>query len=374
MSVSECVKESMCERKRVLLHILHDTHTSTHSHIHTPLTMMAGCGRLRKGKKQKGRERTSEKCLLVLVGGVKISQRRGTRNSMHTIAIYPQFGLAGKAQRTTKAAKRKEWQAERKRRTPSTHSLHPSLFSPLTLFTTHSLHTTPEPFTKKGKRQGKGKLGEMAEEDVPRAFRLVENGPRYMTAASVARYFHQSLEQLFDLYPSLYRRQATAAERIIMRQMSVSHAPLITLLLAEEIECILERDERRVHLQPQPTITQKPATFKGKKITLSQSSHTPQVPAQPRVTPSGKPGHPRNHFATYYTSVHAKPMQTRSGGGCVACVCARVCVSVSVCLCLCLSVCMSVCVCVCLCLSVCCCSCSLCQIFVQIAVWAGQRF
>ena len=209
---------------------------------------------------------------------------------------------------------------------------------------------------------------------MPRAFRLVENGPRYMTAASVARYFHQSLEQLFDLYPSLYRRQATAAERIIMRQMSVSHAPLITLLLAEEIECILERDERRVHLQPQPTITQKPATFKGKKITLSQSSHTPQVPAQPRVTPSGKPGHPRNHFATYYTSVHAKPMQTRSGGGCVACVCARVCVSVSVCLCLCLSVCMSVCVCVCLCLSVCCCSCSLCQIFVQIAVWAGQRF
>ncbi|EGD77658.1 hypothetical protein PTSG_08750 [Salpingoeca rosetta] len=138
------------------------------------------------------------------------------------------------------------------------------------------------------------------DDDAPRSFQLCEGGPRYMVAVEVARYFHQSPEQLFELYPSLYRRQATTAERGTLKRWNISHAPIVTLLLAEEVECILEKDDRRLHLQPLPAVAKKPSTFKDEKVLLTRSSHAPPIPKQP--TQPLKPARPRNLFAPYYAS------------------------------------------------------------------------
>lgn len=142
----------------------------------------------------------------------------------------------------------------------------------------------------------------MDDDIFPRVFKLSDDGPKYMLAYEVARFLHQPIDQLFQLYPMLYRRQATCKERASLKLCSISSSPLVTLLLAEEVECILQEDDRELYLQPTPTPNQKQSKFGEKQpILLTTSSHAPPVPKQPDS--SAKVSSPQSLFAPYYMYV-----------------------------------------------------------------------
>eukprot|EP00911_Craspedida_sp_UC1_P002448 UC1_evm1s1821 len=79
------------------------------------------------------------------------------------------------------------------------------------------------------------------ESNVPEPFRFYEGGDSYMLLRDVAVYLHKTSETLLAQYPGMYRRQATAPERVILRAHGLSSAPLSTLLLNVEVSAIMEK-------------------------------------------------------------------------------------------------------------------------------------
>lgn len=121
-----------------------------------------------------------------------------------------------------------------------------------------------------------------------------------MTAASVARFLGRAGSHLVQLYPSLYRRQATRGERrfLAMHGYAPQDAPIVTLLLADEVNAIVEADES-VHLlrripEPQDAVVR----VNGVPVRLVRSNTAPFVP--PRPPDSKVASRPHNPLAQFY--------------------------------------------------------------------------
>eukprot|EP00045_Choanoeca_perplexa_P008159 m.74826 g.74826 ORF g.74826 m.74826 type:complete len:443 (-) comp14383_c0_seq2:58-1386(-) len=145
----------------------------------------------------------------------------------------------------------------------------------------------------------------MAEEiDPPLRFRFLNGGQEYYLGFQVARKFGRPLWQLLQLYPAMYRRQATRAERgtLLAARHIEAEMNVVTLLLAEEVDVIEKNDHRVFLLTKAPEQKSTPMALGKQSICLTRSSHVPVLPQQPLA--ARRADRCRNPLATYYRSPH----------------------------------------------------------------------
>ncbi|EDQ87922.1 uncharacterized protein MONBRDRAFT_37807 [Monosiga brevicollis MX1] len=144
----------------------------------------------------------------------------------------------------------------------------------------------------------------MAEEGIElRRFSFVPGGQEYYCATDVARFMGRPLWQFYQLHPSLYRRQATAVERQLLQYWDVAHAPLVTLLLAEEVDVLRAEDDGAPLLrQPRPVKSRK-IMLGSTPVLLTQSAHAPMIPPRAPGTERAVKGS-SNPLRQYYRKPH----------------------------------------------------------------------
>eukprot|EP00730_Choanoeca_flexa_P002838 TRINITY_DN11199_c0_g1_i3.p1 TRINITY_DN11199_c0_g1~~TRINITY_DN11199_c0_g1_i3.p1 ORF type:complete len:439 (+),score=84.95 TRINITY_DN11199_c0_g1_i3:123-1439(+) len=145
----------------------------------------------------------------------------------------------------------------------------------------------------------------MTEEvEAPLRFRFFNGGQEYYLGQQIARKMGRPLWQILQLYPSMYRRQATRAERSTLA--AIRHVPpemtIVTLLLAEEIDAIEKNDHGVTLLQAPPAQDATPMALGRQSILLTRSSRVPVLPQQPATT--SRVAGPKNPLAQYYRSPH----------------------------------------------------------------------
>eukprot|EP00124_Ichthyophonus_hoferi_P003386 Ihof_evm8s290 gene=Ihof_evmTU8s290 len=97
-----------------------------------------------------------------------------------------------------------------------------------------------------------------AEVPMPTRFRFGSTGPDYMLAVEVAKYFNKPANMLSKQYPSMFRRAATLAERMILKASNITHNIHITLVRANEVDKIAEGNDAELKVAPEPLATETP--------------------------------------------------------------------------------------------------------------------
>eukprot|EP00123_Amoebidium_parasiticum_P006750 comp17632_c0_seq1/m.17369 comp17632_c0_seq1/g.17369 ORF comp17632_c0_seq1/g.17369 comp17632_c0_seq1/m.17369 type:complete len:385 (-) comp17632_c0_seq1:364-1518(-) len=97
-----------------------------------------------------------------------------------------------------------------------------------------------------------------ADVPLPTRFRFGASGEDYMVGTELARYLNKPANTLYKQYPSMYRRQATLPERMMLDAANLAHTLQVTLVRAKEAERIVEGNDAELKVAPEPQTTETP--------------------------------------------------------------------------------------------------------------------
>ncbi len=102
-------------------------------------------------------------------------------------------------------------------------------------------------------------------------------GDEFMLATDAARLLGKTMQQLFQMFPGLMRRQALPAERAILQDRGILRRAcnLATLVYAREIDLLVTGNEQAHALRLHPELVKKPV--RGAMYELVHASHVPQA-------------------------------------------------------------------------------------------------